>query len=568
MALPTADKGYFTVTALSFTPSVAAMGETVQFSVTIKNSSGKAISSCYIRMAGDYPSTDAPSGVGEVPGYVYLHGGPSFAMASISWSNGSSKTFTGSFTWTKGFYALDDSSYVLSPSSANLRLSIVTGTDFDDGTNYDNIRKLCGSSGEYLHLLSKRDNPRVTLDMWRTPDDEASSVATTIKLTSDVSSSVFQNRGYTAKLYYSSVNNPPTASDSTATLNATIAQMLTGISGSTSAVTATFSNGSDWYFLLVVSNGYESNSATCSIPRAFANLHLSGCSTGGACFGGFSSSTENNPKLESYYPVYLYGGIAKVGGSSDLLPSLGIQTGNSAAQSIASSGSTTASVTFPKPYSAPPVVVANIASTSTSYYLGRCNVVVQSVDATGFTALIANGGSSTLSIGFSWAAFGNLAAEGTPITVTRPQGAMTSNSSLSCVASASSTYSSSYPAWRAFDASAATSWASSASESAPWIQLKMDVALTKIQVSVYSRSQNASAGNHNPTAGTVQGSNDGSSWTQIGSYSGWTAKNDGTLLGTIACNNATAYKYVRLNITSRAGSDYAAVGYISIKGEI
>lgn len=568
MALPTADKGYFTVTALSFTPSVAAMGETVQFSVTIKNSSGKAISSCYIRMAGDYPSTDAPSGVGEVPGYVYLHGGPSFAMASISWANGSSKTFTGSFTWTKGFYALDDSSYVLSPSSANLRLSIVTGTDFDDGTNYDNIRKLCGSSGEYLHLLSKRDNPRVTLDMWRTPDDESSSVATTIKLTSDVSSSVFQNRGYSAKLYYSSVNNSPTTSDSTTTLNATIAQMLTGISGSTSAVTAKFSNGSDWYFLLVVSNGYESNSATCSIPRAFANLHLSGCSTGGACFGGFSSSTENNPKLESYYPVYLYGGIAKVGGSSDLLPSLGVQTGNSAAQSVSSSGSVTVSVTFPKPYTAAPVVVANIASTSTSYYLGRCNVVIESVDATGFTARIANGGSGTLSIGFNWVAFGNLAAEGTPITVTRPQGAMTSNSSLSCEASASSTYSSSYPAWRAFDASAATSWASSASESAPWIQLKMDVALANIQVSVYSRSQNASAGNHNPTAGTVQGSNDGSSWTQIGSYSGWTAKNDGTLLGTIACNNETAYKYVRLNITSRAGSEYAAIGYISIRGEI
>lgn len=568
MALPTADKGYFKVTSLSFTPSVAAMGETVQFSVTIQNSSGKAISSCYIRMTGSYPSTDAPSDVGQISSNVYLHGGPSFAMASISWANGSSKTFTGSFTWTKGFYALDDSSYVLSPSSANIFLEIVTGADFSDGSNYDNIRKLCGSSGEYLSILSKRDNPRVTLDMWRTPDDESSSVATTIKLTSDVSSSVFQNRGYSAKLYYSSANNPPKTSDSTATLDATIAQMLTGISGSTSAVTETFSNGNDWYFMLVVSNGYESNSATCSIPRVFANLHLSGCSTGGACFGGFSKSTENKPRLESYYPVYLYGGIAKVGGGSGLLPSLGIQTGNSAAQSVASSGSATVSVTFPKPYSAPPMVVANIVSTSTSYYLGRCNVVVQSVDATGFTALIANGGSSTLSIGFNWAAFGNLAAEGTPVIVTRPQGAMTSNSSLSCEASASTTYSSSYPPWRAFDGSAATSWASSTSESAPWIQLKMDVALTNIQVSVYSRSQNASAGNHNPTAGTVQGSNDGSNWAQIGSFSGWSEKNDGTLLGTIACNNETAYKYVRLNITSRAGSDYAAVGYISIKGEI
>ena len=137
MALPTADKGYFTVTALSFTPSVAAMGETVQFSVTIKNSSGKAISECYIRMTGSYPSTDAPSGVGYVPGDVYLHGGPSFAMASISWASGSSKTFTGSFTWTKGFYALDDSSYVLSPSSANIHLDFTTNADFNDGTNYD-----------------------------------------------------------------------------------------------------------------------------------------------------------------------------------------------------------------------------------------------------------------------------------------------------------------------------------------------------------------------------------------------------------------------------------------------
>ena len=45
------------------------------------------------------------------------------------------------------------------------------------------------------------------------------------------------------------------------TLNATIAQMLTGIVDSTSAITTTFSNGSDWSFLLVVSNGYETRSA-------------------------------------------------------------------------------------------------------------------------------------------------------------------------------------------------------------------------------------------------------------------------------------------------------------------
>ena len=88
---------------------------------------------------------------------------------------------------------------------------------------------------------------------------------------------------------------------------------------------------------------------------------------------------------------------------------MGIQTGSSATQSVASSGTATMTVTFPKPYSAAPVVVANIVSTSTSYYLGRCNVAIQSVDATGFTARIANGGSSAVTFGFNWAAFGRIA---------------------------------------------------------------------------------------------------------------------------------------------------------------
>ena len=409
MALPTSDKGYFTVTALSFTPSVAAMSETVQFSVTIQNSSGKKISSCYIRMTGSYPSTDAPSGVGQISRNVYLHGGPSFAMASISWANGSSKTFTGSFTWTKGFYALDDSSYVLSPSSANLFLEIVTNADFSDGSNNDNIRNLCGKSGEYLHMLSKRDNPRVTMDMWRTPDDESSSVATTIKITSDVSSSVFQSRGYSAKLYYSSANNPPTTSDSTATLNVTIAQMLSGITGSTSAITTTFSNGSDWYILLVVSNGYESNSATCSIPRAFANLHLSGCTTGGIAFGKFSASTENVPKFECMYPAYLYGGIAQIGdGGASVLTQMGVQWGQTAAQSVSSGGVKDYEITFDRAYSAPPVVIPALVGELSGSGAGHLSAVVRSVSESGCVVRVVSG-NTTFSVAVAWAAFGTLA---------------------------------------------------------------------------------------------------------------------------------------------------------------
>lgn len=313
----------------------------------------------------------------------------------------------------------------------------------------------------------------------------------------------------------------------------------------------------------------ETVSATFLIGNVFTNVHLAGKKNGGVAFGKYSASTDDTPMFECNYPAYFYGGIAQIGnGSGSLLELMGVQTGSSAAQSVTNSGTATVDVSFGRAYAEPPLVIANIVSESTSYYLGRCNVAIQSVSTTGFTARLANGGSAAVVFGFNWAAFGTLASEYTPVIVTRPQGAMTSNSSLSCEASASTEFSSGYPAWCAFDASPATSWACVSSESAPWIQLKMDVALKNIQVSVYSRSQNPASGNHNPTAGTVQGSNDGSNWTQIGSYSGWSEKNDGTLLGTISCGNTTAYKYVRLNISSRAGSEYATIGYISIRGEI
>ena len=40
MAFPTSDSGYVTITALSSSPSVIAVGESVSFSITIQNTSG------------------------------------------------------------------------------------------------------------------------------------------------------------------------------------------------------------------------------------------------------------------------------------------------------------------------------------------------------------------------------------------------------------------------------------------------------------------------------------------------------------------------------------------------
>lgn len=146
------------------------------------------------------------------------------------------------------------------------------------------------------------------------------------------------------------------------------------------------------------------------IGNVFTNVHLAGVSTGGVRFGGYSTAGEGTPKFECDYPAYLYGGIAQIGnGSGSLLELMGVQTGSSAAQSVTNSKTATVDVSFGKAYAEPPLVIANIVSESDSYYLGRCNVAIQSVSTTGFTARLANGGSAAVVFGFNWAAFGTLA---------------------------------------------------------------------------------------------------------------------------------------------------------------
>ena len=88
-----------------------------------------------------------------------------------------------------------------------------------------------------------------------------------------------------------------------------------GYSANTSILPGTFSNGSVYSFLLVVTDGYETATAQISVDRAFANMHLSGKSTGGVAFGRFSTAAQGAPKLECDYPAYFYGGLEKGGAS-------------------------------------------------------------------------------------------------------------------------------------------------------------------------------------------------------------------------------------------------------------
>lgn len=301
MAIFTGSERQFEITAVSFSPNVITFGETVSVSVTIKNVSGKSVSKMYITVEGSYarPNTTSPGYCGT--GDVYLHGSQFFNMASVSWANGASKTFTFNYAFTKGFYDVDLSSYFL---SKKMFLTIVTGTTFSTGGNYENFEDI---SNGYLTVISARDNPRLSMKLDRCSggqlNDEGESLLASIKLDCDTTADAFKAHGYTA-----SISCTPALSGGCA-FTPTIANLLTGVVNSSTAISGTFSNGSDYTITVTVTNGYETAVAKQDVARAFANVHMSGQPTGGVCFGGFSSAEQNKPKFECYFPAYFYGGI-------------------------------------------------------------------------------------------------------------------------------------------------------------------------------------------------------------------------------------------------------------------
>ena len=95
-------------------------------------------------------------------------------------------------------------------------------------------------------------------------------------------------------------------------LSSRIHDALDGVADDDSLVARTFSNGLNWNFLLVFGDAYEQTAVYEGIPRAFANVHLSGCATGGVAFGKFSASAQNAPRFECVYPATFYGGITNL----------------------------------------------------------------------------------------------------------------------------------------------------------------------------------------------------------------------------------------------------------------
>ena len=303
MALFTFDDGMYEITALSIAPKGVMYGEKVNWSMTIKNLTGKNLTKIVLGFHVYYKTAQ---GSARWSNYVYLKGGSS-TWETVSWANNTEMTFSGSNALF--VYPLNWDEY--EPVAFTTRCMPIYRADISVMTNYpnyayDDSANICKNEDySYFGIIDKHYNPTIdTFDIERV-SDEADDVKTSIKLS--LADNLTDDQK--ARMLFSLADSSGTA----VTLNATQAELLTGIADSLTAITQTFGKENNYTLTLSFGDNWESTSASIEIPRSFANLHLSGCSTGGACFGGFCKSTEGNPMLECYYPAYFYGGIMQGG---------------------------------------------------------------------------------------------------------------------------------------------------------------------------------------------------------------------------------------------------------------
>ena len=136
-----------------------------------------------------------------------------------------------------------------------------------------------------------------------------------------------------------------------------------------------------------------------------------------------------------------------------------------------------------------------------------------------------------------------------------------------CVVSASSEFSSAYYMIYAFGGSVnGRYWACLAADAERWIQVQMPYKLKNMIVRLTNPIGGGSEAQYMPVAGTFQGSNDGSAWTQLGAFADRPTTAGGVTEH--ALNNAEAYKYLRVQVTQPGAGSWTGFGDIRVEGAV
>lgn len=288
--------GNVSISNISANAAVWAPGEEITISFKVKNVSGQRIDELGINICiGDENGTA-----------VWLHG----LAKALNIAAGKSKSFSTTFI-IDGDNSRVEQYFEANPTVraksicidyyASLRVDGGVGTTFEIPD---------------LKVINHRFTPQITeMNLVRAkdgvPNDEGENVLTTLKL--GVNTGNYDYTRFMAAKIYTNQGGEATTADSYIDITGSIPSLFSGAVNNPDLIPGTYDKAYDWDFLLVFGDEYEAFYGRFNLGMAFANLHLSGVSTGGACFGGFCTSSYKKPKLESHYPIYAYKGIAKLG---------------------------------------------------------------------------------------------------------------------------------------------------------------------------------------------------------------------------------------------------------------
>ena len=360
--------------------------------------------------------------------------------------------------------------------------------------------------------------------------------------------------------------------------------------GTTAVLAGTFEQGKAYVFRATFGDGFDSAFAQTRLAKSFANLHLAG-SGYGVAMGQYSTGTQAEPRFEFAYPALFYAGIQGVT--------------NHAAAEVATGGRWVDGRPIYRLSGMYAGTLTNGAQNNFPLGIAPIHTVIR---ADVFTRGAPADGSS----GYWWfpATYNNATSGNTNYSISYLINNCHSEPSLrvivgsgadvrgrqlaycieytkavdmpayyhlpylvlavgqdGCVVSSSSEFSSGYYNVYAFGGSVSGRyWACAEADAERWIQVQMPYKLKNMIVRLTNPIGGGSEAQYMPVAGTFQGSNDGSAWTQLGAFADRPTTAGGVTEH--ALNNAEAYKYLRVQVTQPGAGSWTGFGDIRVEGAV
>ena len=146
------------------------------------------------------------------------------------------------------------------------------------------------------------------------------------------------------------------------------------------------------------------------------------------------------------------------------------------------------------------------------------------------------------------------------------------NSSGDYYAYYKSAYSNTYSGWRLYDNSTATGYATSSSDTAPFVGIRMAKRLRYVTISIANRTGSESTNVNGPKAGIIYGANaESDTLVEVARFSGWDGKTAGKVNSITLLNETPYYAYL-IDVTdwenrTRTNNHYMAIGEVYLNGQ-